>query len=325
MKLETDPSNPGPAPVAPESRSSTSPANGVISSRPQFRRFFIFTAVLLLCFGLPLLHLVVFAAHTELYSHILLIPFITGFLVWTKRGQLASESQPSPQLGLLSLAGGGLVLAGYWMAIRRGWAPGATDPLAATTLAFLFFLLAGGFVFLGAKYLKVITFPVAFLMFCIPFPEVMQDGIETFLQRCSAEVAAAMLRLSGMPVFQTGTHFQLPGFSLEVAPECSGIHSTVILVITSLLAAYLFLQRPSYRWILMLVVVPLALLRNGFRIFVIAQLCVRIGPEMIDSPIHRRGGPVFFVLSLVPLFLLLVYLSKRELRKEQAVAVSPNK
>jgi exosortase len=153
----------------------------------------------------------------------------------------------------------------------------------------------------------------------------MQDGIEAFLQRGSAEVAATMLRISGMPVFQTGTHFQLPSFSLEVAPECSGIHSTLILVITSLLAAYLFLQKSVNRWIMLLVVVPLALLRNGFRIFVIAQLCVRIGPQMIDSPIHRKGGAVFFVLSLIPLFLLLVYLSKRELRNERAVGVSPKK
>jgi len=75
----------------------------------------------------------------------------------------------------------------------------------------------------------------------------------------------------------------------------------------------------------MLVVIPLALLRNGFRIFVIAELCVRMGPQMIDSPIHRRGGPVFFVLSLVPLFLLLLYLSKRELRKEQSLAVPRKK
>jgi exosortase/archaeosortase family protein len=91
------------------------------------------------------------------------------------------------------------------------------------------------------------------------------------------------------------------------------------------MAAYLFLKKPSSRLVLMLVVIPLALLRNGFRIFVIAQLCVRIGPQMIESPIHRRGGPVFFVLSLVPLFLLLLYLSRRELREEQSLAVPPNK
>ena len=33
---------------------------------------------------------------------------------------------------------------------------------------------------------------------------------------------------------------------------------------------------------------------------------------MIDSPIHHRGGPLFFALSLVPLFLLLWWLRRQE-------------
>ena len=57
-------------------------------------------------------------------------------------------------------------------------------------------------------------------------------------------------------------------------------------------------------------VLPLALLRNGFRVFTIGELCVHYGMRMIDSPIHRKGGPVFFVLSLVPFFLLLVWLRR---------------
>jgi exosortase/archaeosortase family protein len=95
------------------------------------------------------------------------------------------------------------------------------------------------------------------------------------------------------------------------------------LVITSLVASYLFLKTPSRRLLLVLVVIPLALLRNGFRVFVIAELCVRIGPQMIDSPIHHHGGPLFFLLSLVPLFLLLVYLVKSESRKVNAALARP--
>jgi exosortase C (VPDSG-CTERM-specific) len=322
MKLETNQSNPSSAPGAAESRSSAPPPANRGSAGPQFRGFFIFAAVLLLCFALPLFHLAIFAAHAELYTHILLIPFISVYLVWTKRAWLTvRESPASPGLALMPLAFGALLLIAYWAELRQGWKPEKPDSLAVITLAFLSFLLAGGFVFLGAKYLKSIAFPAAFLLFCVPFPVFVRDGIEHFLQRGSAEVAYGMLNVSGMPVLQTGNHFQLPGFSLDVAPECSGIHSTLILVITSLMAAYLFLKKPASRLVLMLVVVPLALLRNGFRIFVIAELCVRIGPHMIESPIHRRGGPVFFVLSLVPLFLLLVYLGKRELREEQAVTV----
>ena len=40
-------------------------------------------------------------------------------------------------------------------------------------------------------------------------------------------------------------------------------------------------------------VIPLGILRNGFRIFVIGMLCVHIGPYMINSKIHRQGGPSF--------------------------------
>jgi exosortase/archaeosortase family protein len=85
-----------------------------------------------------------------------------------------------------------------------------------------------------------------------------------------------------------------------------------VLFITSLVAGYLFLRSPWKRTILCLAVIPLALLRNGFRIFVIGQLCVQIGPDMINSPIHHRGGPLFFLLSLIPFFLFLIFLIKSE-------------
>jgi exosortase len=176
----------------------------------------------------------------------------------------------------------------------------------------LFLLLAGAFIFIGG--LRPLTFPIAFVFFSVPFPEGMRGWIEAFLQHNSAEVAAAMLRLSGMPVLQDGTYFHLPGFRLNVAPECSGIHSSVVLAMVGLVAGYLFLKSKWRRTVLMLAVVPLALLRNGFRIFTISQLCVHIGPQMIDSPIHRRGGPIFFALSLIPLWLLLMYLRKKELQ-----------
>jgi exosortase/archaeosortase family protein len=74
----------------------------------------------------------------------------------------------------------------------------------------------------------------------------------------------------------------------------------------------LFLHRPWARIILVVFVVPLAIVRNGFRILVIGLLCVHVGPHMIDSIIHRRGGPLFFALSLVPLVALLWWLRRVE-------------
>jgi exosortase/archaeosortase family protein len=72
--------------------------------------------------------------------------------------------------------------------------------------------------------------------------------------------------------------------------------------------------------VLSVAVIPIALLRNGLRVFVIGQLCVRIGPEMIDSPIHRHGGPVFFAFSLIPFFALMFLLQKSESRRRPGVS-----
>jgi exosortase C (VPDSG-CTERM-specific) len=319
MKLKTDHSNPRSTVAA-----DAPPCAGSPREVPAWRRFkglVLFTAILLVVFGRPLFGLASFALGSGLYSHILLIPFISAYLISLKKGKLALESRPNRRMAWLPVAAGAIVLCGYWVATGKGWSPAKPDYLVVMTLSFLFFLLGGGIIFLGSNYLRKIAFPVAFLFFSVPFPLAAREVIETFFQHGSAEVAYLFLAASGMPVLLSGTHLQLPGLSLEVAPECSGIHSSLVLVITSLLAGYLFLKSPSRRLVLALAVIPLALLRNGFRIFVIAQLCVRIGPRMIDSPTHHQGGPVFFALSLVPLFLLMVYLNKCESRKEQATVV----
>ncbi|MES2692289.1 MAG: archaeosortase/exosortase family protein, partial [Verrucomicrobiota bacterium] len=95
---------------------------------------------------------------------------------------------------------------------------------------------------------------------------------------------------------------------------CSGIRSTLVLLIVSVLTGYFFLRSPGKRTLLVAVTIPLALARNGFRIWVIGEMCVRLGPEMIDSFIHRRGGPIFFALSLIPLFIFLILLQRKERR-----------
>jgi exosortase len=152
---------------------------------------------------------------------------------------------------------------------------------------------------------------LGFLFFSAPFPRFMVEAIESFLQYTSALCAHLFFSLSGMSFIRDGLVFQLPGIQLEVAPECSGIHSTLVLFISSLVAGQLFLRSFTGRTLLAIAVIPLGILRNAFRIWVIGELCVHISPDMIDSPIHRRGGPFFFALSLIPLALFLIWLRKR--------------
>ena len=89
-------------------------------------------------------------------------------------------------------------------------------------------------------------------------------------------------------------------------------------------AGHLFLRSPWKKTALALAVIPLGIIRNGFRIFTLGMLCVHVNPNIIDSPLHHRGGPIFFVLSLVPFFALLFLLRRSERPGKVAMAASAN-
>ena len=279
--------------------------------------FVLVTVALVLCFSLPLYHLVQLAVTAEFHSYILLVPFVSLYLAWLERQRLSRHSEPVRKLAVLPLTAGAMVLAGYWLTVHATSKLADGDSLGLITLSFVLFYLGACCLFLGKETLQAIAFPIGFLVFMVPIPVFLSNWIVAILQHGSAATAYGMFRLSGTPVFRYDMDFQLPGFSMEVATECSGIQSSLVLFLTSLVAGHLFLRTPWKRAVLILAVIPLGILRNGFRIFTIGQLCVRLGPEMIHSAIHRQGGPVFFVLSLVPFFLLLIVLWKSDCVREK--------
>jgi exosortase C (VPDSG-CTERM-specific) len=284
-----------------------------LAAKRQVRRLGAVTALLAICFCLPLLKLFSFAWHSELFSYIMLIPFISGYLIWSIRKSLSFEViRPCWPGAVIGLVAGGAIMAGYWLARQHGWQPERQDYLSVMMLAFLCCFWGLCLAVMGTKLLGQIAFPVAFLLFLVPIPTSWLDSIDLFFQYTSAAMAEAFFKVFREPVLRTGLDLQLSNIPIRVAPECSGIHSTMVLVMTSLLAGYLFLRTPWTRLMLVLAMIPLAIVRNGFRIFVIGWLCVHISPDMINSPIHRRGGPVFFALSLIPFFLFLVFLRKRD-------------
>jgi exosortase C (VPDSG-CTERM-specific) len=301
------PPDKAPSPVVPE-KSDTAP-------HPPFQipaRFLLALIALVACFGRPLYELVRFSIHSDLYSHIGLVPFISLYLVWLNRRTLSFHSAPGHRLAVILLIAGTLSLASYWTVILTQPALALEDSLALTTLSFLLFFGGLCSLFLGKSTVRVLAFPLAFLIFMVPFPSAVRAMLETFLQHGSAAVAYALFRLFGTTVFFDDLIFRLPGINLEVAPECSGIHSSLALFITSVLAGRFFLRTPWKSGVLTLAVIPLAILRNGFRIFTIGELCVQISPDMINSYIHRHGGPLFFILSLLPFLILLWFLYKSD-------------
>jgi len=274
------------------------------------KKLVLFIIVLSACFARPLYALGLFSLHDDFFSYIPLIPVISLYLIWLKKAELPKPAGMSWKWGTVFALGGFALLIGWECALHSGWRPRKEDYLTLMTASYLMFLAAGCLTFLGCVFSRVIAFPIAFLIFMIPMPYAMLEWTETFFQHTSAFTAIAFLKVARMPVLLDDLTLHLPGFSIVVAPECSGIHSTMVLLITAVLAGHLFLHSGWKRALLVIVIIPLAILRNGFRIFVISELCVQVSHDMINSPIHRKGGPIFFALSLIPLFLLLGWLRR---------------
>ena len=287
------------------------------------RRFGLTALLLLAAFAVPLYHLVRFALGNELYSYVVIVPLVSAYLVWLDRPRLfqsGARLHPAWAGGLL--VSGLLLLVWAWVTHRSGVRSAPVDALAFAMYAFVSLLGAAACFFVGRSGLRVLGFPLGFLIFLAPLPMAVEAGFETVLQHGSSWTAHRFFDLAGMPTFREGTFFQLPGFSMQVAPECSGIRSTLALFLTSLVAGQMFLRSPWKQTFLAAVVLPIALLRNGFRVFVIGELCVEVGPHMIHSWIHRQGGPVFFALSLIP-FSVILYLLYRSDRRPVPSAKSP--
>jgi exosortase C (VPDSG-CTERM-specific) len=285
---------------------------------PPVRRFFWWAAAVTLGLSLPLWTLAKYTLAEDLFSHLFLIPVISGYLIYSRRAEL------KPAFECSKVASGGFLVAGGllgWLYFRLSQTvPGLppNDVLAPFAGAYLCLLASGAFWMLGWSYLRQMTFPLAFLVFFLPLPTVLVDGLEAFFQHTSADAAHAFFVMTGTPFSRFDLVFQLPGIPIQVAKECSGVRSSFVLFITSVLAAHWFLKTSWRRAALVLLVIPLGILRNGFRILVIGLLCVHVDPDMIHSWIHRKGGPVFFVLSLIPFFAVMLWLRKSERRTPEA-------
>jgi exosortase C (VPDSG-CTERM-specific) len=302
------------SPTIDSSSESTARQRGM----PFSRRAFVFVAVVVAitaAFAVPLFRLFSDVLGNDLNSYIVLVPFVALYLLYVERSRLVQVYESGAGWALLPLLTGSIIL----LCLVTGVIPiarlSSNDRLTLITLAYVCFIWSSGLLLLGKRWMASARFPMFFLIFLVPLPGLFVDWMETGLRLASAEAANVLFALTGTPAARSDTIFELPGITIQVAQECSGIRSSWVLFITSTVAAHLFLSKTWSRLILVGVVVPLGIIRNGFRIMVIGLLCVYVDPDLIHSVIHHRGGPIFFALSLIPFFLVLWLLRRRETQK----------
>lgn len=271
--------------------------------------FILFSLIVIIIFYLPLRELWVLSSDDELYSHIFLIPLISAYFIYLKRRNIFQNVSYSFKAGLIVLITGSLL---YVVGLSQGFRLSQNDYLSLMTFTAVLTWIGGFILFYGMESVKTNLFPFVFLFFMVPIPGMIVERAISFLQIASTEVSYGLFKLTGIPLLRDGFIFHLPGLSIEVAEQCSGIRSSIALLITSIMAGQLFLKSAGRRILLALVIIPITILKNGLRIVTLSLLGVYVDQDILSSSLHRKGGIPFFFLSLIFLGAILWLLKRSE-------------
>lgn len=264
-------------------------------------------------FSGPIHNLLTVSKNRELYSHIPLIPFLSLYFLFIDREAIFSEVKWGyfKALPLIIAA-----LYVYWTGKSLHGQVEQSDYFSLMMSGVFLWILGGFFLVFGLFSLKRAAFPLLFLAFIIPIPTLLLDPFVRFLQVGSAEFAHGIFKVTGVPFHREGMFFSLPGLTIEVAEQCSGIRSSIALFITAIMGGKLFLERGWSRTTLALSIFPITIFKNALRIVMLALLGAYVDERFITASwLHSSGGIPFFVVGLLFLTPVVLALRKAERKK----------
>ncbi len=249
------------------------------------------------------------SGRSDYYSHIVLIPLVSAYFLYTERKGLLGDPFPSIRGGAaLVIIGLALYLIGLIQHTLN-----QNDRASFLAFSAVLFWIGGYLAVYGVKSFRREPFPFLFLVFMIPIPSYVLDKIIYALQVGSTEMADLLFSVSGVPYNRQGFVFTLPRISVEVAEVCSGIRSSLALFITSILAGHFFLDKFWKKVILGIIVFPVTVFKNGIRIITLSLLGAYVDERWLTgSFLHQSGGFVFFIPALAILGVALFALRRRK-------------
>jgi exosortase len=220
------------------------------------------------------------------YSHGYLIPFVSLAVIWYKRDDFFAAPKQVCQIGLFVVVA---ALAMHWM--------GAKMQQTRISLMSLILLVWGiPFYFFGWKVAKLLIFPCAYLIFCVPLN--FLDALSGPLQQIATTLGHVSLQGLGIECHRVGTMLRSPYFDLNVEAACSGLRS--LLAMTALTAVYAYYTQQTFvkRWVLFLASIPIAVAGNVGRIISIALVSVTSGQKFGTGLHHDWSGYVLFSVAI---------------------------
>jgi exosortase D (VPLPA-CTERM-specific) len=236
----------------------------------------------------------------EEYSFGYLIPFVTLYLLWQKREQLAAIPFSGAWSGT-ALVAAALVLLGIGQVSTLG---------TVVQYGFLLSVFGLALAYCGWPAFRLMAMPLAILVFMVPLPNYFLRELSALLQLWSSQLGVMIIRAFGISVFLEGNVIDLGVLKLQVVEACSGLRYLIPLMTLGFIAAYLFRAPLWKRAVLFVSTVPVTLLMNSARIGLIGILVEHFGKSMAEGFLHDFEGWAVFMFCTGILLLEILLLAK---------------
>ncbi|GAA5160657.1 exosortase A [Viridibacterium curvum] len=245
-------------------------------------------AIILLVFQETALGVFRIWMRSDTFNHCLLVAPVSIWLMWERRRDLVSAGFRPALFPLLPLAGAALL-----------WVFGeAISAAVVSHAALVFMVIAAIWTCWGHRASWQVLFPLFFLVFGIPFG----DFLVPMLMHYTAEFTVALLRLTGIPVYQEGQNFVIPSGRWSVVEACSGIRYLIASMMVGVLFAYLNYRSLTRRLLFVVASFVVPLLANWLRAYIIVMMGHLSGNSLAVGADHLIYGWVFFGIVIGLLF-----------------------
>jgi exosortase len=223
------------------------------------------------------------------YSHGFFIVPLAAYFAWERRRAFTAMPVRPSWLGLAVAAGSlALLVAGVL---------GAELFLSRVSIIGV---IAGALLFqFGWPRLRVMIFPLAFLLLMVPLPALIFNQIAFPLQLVASHVGERTISAMDIPILREGNVLILANATLEVAEACSGIRSLVSLFTLGIVFGYFADHRFWVRAVIALSAIPVAILANGLRVASAGVAAHRFGAAGVEGLFHEFSGWVVFVVAFI--------------------------
>ncbi len=221
------------------------------------------------------------------YSHGFFIVPLAAYFAWLKRRQLAAAPIAGSSVGLIVVIGSILVLIAGVLG----------SELFLTRISLLGVVVGSVLFVLGWTHLRLLAFPLAFLLLMVPLPAIIFNQIAFPLQLLASRAGETVLNAANIPVLREGNVLILATTSLDVAEACSGIRSLVSLLTLGIVFGYFADSRAWVRTVVALSTVPVAIVSNGIRVAGTGIAANKIGAAAAEGFFHEFSGWVVFIVA----------------------------